>query len=253
MRILQIINAYENFVKSFHTAFTYERTTPLIFRPDINLSSGEKGMYDLFSSLYDNQFKLQNYLQNTHHLFHKNDEASERCILLLDEPEMGFHPEWKKKFVNSIISVLPLIFRNKQIQILFTTHDPLTLSDIPNSNITYLNKNEAGATIIESNKGKKSFAANISDLLSDSFFLEDGFVGDFAIKRIQETIEWLNDEDRILENKHFYKNLIRLIDEPIVKKKLSQMYDEEFEEELEKEMLTKQIENLNEQLKNLDS
>src|SRR5690606_20381925 len=49
-RAPKIINAYEAFIKAFQKDFTYDRKTPLIFRPDVNLSSGEKVMYDLSST-----------------------------------------------------------------------------------------------------------------------------------------------------------------------------------------------------------
>ena len=237
----KIINAYEAFIKAFQKDYTYDRKTPLIFRPDVNLSSGEKVMYDLFSSLYENQYRLSNSLQNTNHLFAKNNKASDNCIILLDEPEMGFHPQWKKNFIKSIISIFPLIFKGKQVQIVFTTHDPLTLSDIPNSCITFLDKTIEGNTIINKNKMRQTFGANIHDLLAHSFFLENGFMGEFAEETIKDLINFLelevNDNPRdaidklLLKrswNKALAQKVINIVDEPFIKDRLQNLFNEKY-------------------------
>lgn len=237
-RATDIINAYETFIKSFREHFTYDRKSFLIFRPDIHLSSGEKGIYDLFASLYDNQLRMANNLQNAHHLFYKNKKVSDRCILLLDEPEMGFHPQWKRKFVNSILSIFPILFKDKPLQILFTTHDPLTLSDLPNNNITYLSKDQYGNTVIDNVK-KQSFGANIHDLLADSFFLENGFMGEFAEEWITDLINYLtfDSEEKVSEdntppkrewNETLAQKVIKIVDEPLIKERLTNLFEKKF-------------------------
>lgn len=129
-----------------------------------------------------------------------------------------------------------------RIQIIFTTHDPLTLSDIPNNNIVYLKK-ENGKTIIlnTENKPRKSFGANITDLLADSFFIDNGLMGDFAMAIINDTIDWINDKNRDLIKKEYYKKVIDIIDEPLVKHKLKEMYFEKFPEEFDKEDQLKKL------------
>ncbi|OVE56597.1 hypothetical protein [Chryseobacterium mucoviscidosis] len=124
----------------------------------------------------------------------------------------------------------------ESVQIIFTTHDTLTLSDIPNSNVIYLKKDGDKTKVLSQNeKPKKSFGANITDLLADSFFIKDGFIGDFAKGKIEETIKWINlekfkkdsksqqpyelNED---EYKH-HKKIIELIDENVVRMKLAEM------------------------------
>jgi hypothetical protein len=259
---VDIINTYEVFVKAFHYDFNFERSKPLVFRPDVNLSSGEKGMYDLFSTLFDNQYRLENDLQNTHHLFNKNEKVSDNCILLLDEPEMGFHPQWKKKFVNSLIKICPIIFNGKQIQVIFSTHDPIALSDIPNFNITYLNKNKKGSTIIENSENRRSFGANIHDLLADSFFLQDGFMGDFSQELITDLINFLtfNTDEEVSEENikpisewdiQKAKKVIRIIDEPLIKERVQSLFNKKVLYH-DKELLRLKIKQLNNQLKKLE-
>lgn len=225
----------------------------LEIKSEKKLSTGEKSLLDFYASLYD-------YLKrwkNSKHMYSKN------CILLLDEPEQGFHPFWKKKFVNALITTLPLLFEiNKtieNIQIIITTHDPLTLSDIPNTNIVYLKKEMQITKILDFDdiqRPTKTFGANISDLLADSFFVNDGLIGDFAKEKIENIITELN---LLIENKKNNRVIdfpkeeqdriyttINIIDEPIIKNKLIEMYNTVFEISIENE-----INNLEERLKYL--
>lgn len=196
------------------------------------LSTGEKSLLDFYASVYD----YLNRWKRNKHMYSKN------CILLLDEPEQGYHPFWKKKFVKALTTTLPILFEinkiTKQIQIIITTHDPLTLSDIPNNNIVYLYKATDGKTELLDQTSKqrptKTFGANISDLLADSFFVDDGLIGDFAKEKIEKTIEWIND-NKELKDRHpdtfekeltYHKKVISIIDEPVVKIKLSEMISE---------------------------
>lgn len=195
------------------------------------LSTGEKALIDIYSSIYD-------YLKRF-----GDHQYNENCIFLLDEADLGFHPDWKKKYVNAITTTLPILLNSikdkiKNIQVIFATHDPLTLSDIPNKNVVYLKRNGFTTEILSKNqKPQKSFGANITDLLADSFFIKDGLIGDFAKEKIEEVIKYLNDSESLIKETAKAKQIIDIIDEPILKYKLEDMYFEKFPEEydLEKE------------------
>lgn len=195
------------------------------------LSTGEKALLDLYSSIYD-------YLKRF-----GDHQYNENCIFLLDEADLGFHPEWKKKYINALTTTLPILINStkdkiKNIQIIFATHDPLTLSDIPNNNVIYLKKDVTITNVLSENKKPtKSFGANITDLLADSFFIKDGLIGDFAKEKIEEVIKYLNDNKSLITENVKAKKIIDIIDEPILKYKLEDMYFEKFPKEydLEKE------------------
>lgn len=226
------------------------------FSPNRKLSTGEKAILDFYSSLY---FYIDVNKESEHTNF-------EYYLLMLDEPDLGFHPLWKKKFINALTKTLPVIFSNinpvkfdennskistrtnPYVQIIFTTHDPLTLSDIPNENIVYLFKNlESGETEILDNKNSerpcKSFAANITDLLADSFFIDDGLIGDFAKEKIKTVIKWLDDKENI-QNAEYYEDIIKIIDEPIVQRKLAEMFDAKMHANIRLDVIDKQISDL---------
>lgn len=219
----------------------------LEIKSEKKLSTGEKSLLDFYSSLY-------NYLRRWKgaHMYSKN------CILLLDEPDQGYHPFWKKKFINALRASLPILFginkTIKNIQIIITTHDPLTLSDIPNNNIVYLYKKTDGKTELLDQNSKqrptKTFGANISDLLADSFFVNDGLIGDFAKEKIEKIITWINENreskdrnaDTFLRELEYNKKVISIIDEPVVKIKLSEMISElEDSNDFEKQILNDEI------------
>lgn len=207
----------------------------LSFRPtDRNMSSGENALLNFFSKLYS-------FIQNNLIKESKSLPDKKNYILLLDEADLGFHPVWKKRFVDVILKTLPYFFDTLKVrpklQIIITTHDPLTLSDLPINNVIFLKKNKEYCFVIsdiDQNKIQKTFGANISDLLADSFFVEDGLIGSFAKKKIKETIEWINNNketDSIMKYNsinalEYHKRVISIIDEPVVKIKLSEMISE---------------------------
>lgn len=233
------------------------------FIPNKKLSTGEKAILDFYASLHD-------YIERNVKQTHTNYE---NYILLLDEPELGFHPLWKKKFINALVKTLPILFseiipqiynkdkksykktgKKPNIQIFITTHDPFTLSDIPNSNIIYLDKEKETTWIVDkSNEIKKSFGANITDLLSDGFFIKNGLIGEFAKDKIEETINWINFELQrknklkakyfIDSNKYeYHKKIISKIDEHIIRIKLAEMLEElKGGKKLQEELIQKEI------------
>src|SRR5690606_31578229 len=83
------------------------------------------------------------------------------------------------------------------------------------------------------NKIQKTFGANITDLLAHSFFVENGLIGDFSRSKIKEVIDWINESKELsLEKKttpqfkeklEYYKKVVNLIDEKVVKIKLTEM------------------------------
>lgn len=215
-----------------------------------NLSSGETAMLNLFSRIFD-------YFDNK--LLHIQTEKKHAIyLLLLDEADLGFHPQWKKNFVTILVTFIKDFFTKigSEVQIVFTTHDPLTLSDLPNYNIIYLDKDANGKSEIvkydDLKRPKKSFAANITELLADSFFVKEGLIGKFASDKIDETIKWLNSKEN-KSDAEYHKRLIQNIDEPIIQRKLAEMYSEKMKENLSKELLQQEIEILTDRLNKLKS
>lgn len=259
-REFEAFSYFNNFYKEIITILSrYNRRNEAVlfdFSPDKKLSNGEKVLLDLFSSFYSY------VIENKRH----KQICKEHFVLLLDEPELGYHPLWKKKFVLAVTTVLPILFSELKplkynaalknwestgkdapsLQIIFSTHDPLTLSDVLFENVIFLDKTEDQKTIISTNK-KRTFGANVSDLFADSFFISDGLIGEFSESKINKTIDWLRDEnDKADPEQH--RILIEKIDEPIIQRKLAQMYSEKMKTDLAKKLLQIELQEIQNRL-----
>lgn len=252
----QIIQAYVK-VKTYFSSIPIASIDFIDIVADKKLSFGEKSLLNLYSTLYE--FTIEK----------NHTRESENYLLILDEADLGYHPLWKRKYIDALNKTLPEIFNTLEIkvfdnikkkkvnseiekpkiQIIFTTHDPLTLSDLPNNSIVFLKKDGQFSNILNIDDFKrptKTFGANISDLISDSFFINDGLIGDFAKCKIEEVIVELNKlldlkiNNSIIdlsENKKIsIKETIEIIDEPIIKMKLIEMYNTVFEVSIENEI-----------------
>lgn len=160
--------------------------------------------------------------------------------IIFDEIELYFHPEYQRRFVFELLEKLKNIEKNinniKGINILFCTHSPFILSDIPKQNVLFLGEGEI--------ENKNTFAGNISMMLSSSFFMKESLIGEFAKNRINQLLEKLNQkkEEYRKEEEDKYKaqiimsdkeksealELIKLVDEPILKYKLNEMFCEAY-------------------------
>lgn len=203
-----------------------------------DLSHGEKTIYGQFISLY--------YLSN--------DSYRKNYIFLLDEPEISLHPNWQKKYVYELQRLLKQI-QHKSFHILLFSHSPFILSDIPKQNIIFLDTYEDGTCkVVDGLKDKKeTFGANIHTLLSDSFFMDDGLMGEFAKHKINEVIKLLNREELNQEDLKYCEQIISIIGEPIVKIQLQKMVDSKRLKKVDKiDEIEKKIQELQEELRKIN-
>ncbi len=159
------------------------------------MSSGENSMFSLFSRLYDvmERIKLQNI----------ND-----IILILDELDYLYHPRWQQRIMKSLIGFLRNTYSHIAFQIILTTHSPVLLSDIPKPNIIFIKKYDKEGTTEKDHS--QTFAANIATLYYDSFFMENGSIGEIShgcIENLFETINIVNKE-KIQNNE---KRIVRFV------------------------------------------
>ena len=196
--------------------------------PFKTLSSGEKQMIYSVSSILYHILNLESVPSNT-----QKRTAYRYINVILEEIEMYAHPEMQRTYIDYIIKSIEKLSlkRTLGINICFITHSPFILSDIPESNILFLNEVGLPEPLAEK---LKTFGGNIHDLLAQSFFLTEGAVGAFALNKIDHTIKTLKeknmenstDDERneILEN-------INIIGEPFLRNKLLDMYYLKFEKE----------------------
>ncbi len=175
------------------------------------LSSGERNYIEIFVT----------YI---YQLFINNEISNKKFIFLFDEIELGLHPNWQKRLIKDIIFYAKNYFAYS-IQFILTSHSPFLLSDIPKQNIIFLDKDEKGnCKVVDGLKEKKqTFGANIHTLLSDSFFMEDGLMGEFAKSKIDKAIKILNQKYLNENDLKYCEEIISIIGEPIIKNQLEKM------------------------------
>ena len=199
----------------------------------IGLSSGELGLLKSFTNLYSAKIALQKKMLS--------GVDKENYLLLLDEIDLGLHPEWQRRWISKALPIIEKIFDDKYLQIIITTHSPIFLSDIYKENIIFLtteNNEESNEKTIE-----KTFGQNIYTLFKNSFFLND-VMGEYAFNTIKDTIEYLsfkvnsnssynraeslyNNFDEIL-NEKIAKKVIDSVGEPIIANQLKELFYKAF-------------------------
>lgn len=156
------------------------------------LSSGEQQLLHSTISISYHIDNLLSIIENEEQI--EKEQDSDKSVLrtykkiniILDEIELYYHPEYQRNYINNLVILLTQKkYETLRFNVIFSTHSPFILSDIPSQNILKLENGEPRA-----NDSINSFAANIYDLLNDEFFLKNGASGAYA----QDFINFLIDE-----------------------------------------------------------
>lgn len=155
----------------------------MYYSNDINtssntLSSGEQAMLNLFSRIYD-AIELQPM---------QFDNIVSPKLLLLDEAELGFHPEWQRNYILTLIHFINalMVVAGTDFQLVLTSHSPIMLSDIPVCCCNFFKKDNEGRINNVRLSHPQTFATNIFELYRNSFFLENGLIGSFAESKLRD-------------------------------------------------------------------
>jgi|GEM_PF-2219783 len=193
------------------------------FEPDRlqEISSGQMAFLTLFARIYALSEGEQRFGNLTVNGF---------ATVIVDEGELYLHPEWQKKIVQLLTNCLPQIFNRSVVQIILTSHSPFIVSDLPKSKLTFMidygERKNSNSDLLQHGQ---TFAANIHSLLADSFFMQDGFMGEFAKAVIDKVITDLSSTKEISrQRRDDMKKIIVGIGEPIIRRKLLELYTNKF-------------------------
>lgn len=168
------------------------------------MSSGEMSFLSMFSRLY--------------RFIPKKTRKGDNVVIVLDEAETTLHPEWQRSLVDYFIRFLEVFISDRHYQLVFASHSPMLLSDIPSGNCCFLQSDEDGGDTSEDGnrgrplqtleknqpKGQKrsqsamfrqaedcenTFGANIYDLFRGGFFLPNGTIGQFSSRVIDDHLQ----------------------------------------------------------------
>lgn len=200
------------------------------------LSTGENSLLSLFARFYSLSEKIGDVYKL---IFEKKVQS--QAIILIDEADLTFHPQWQQKYINLLLPFIKNIYSDCQIKVIIATHSPIILSDIPKQNVIFMRGDDGHATIVNSKDRRETFSGNISSLFYDSFFMQKGSIGDFSSKFIQTLIYAMQpkangfnviyplssevlEKLRLTEETDVEKR-INLIGESIIRTKLFDMWD----------------------------
>lgn len=107
-------------------------------------------------------------------------------ILFLDEVETSLHPSWQRTLVERIVKMWQRLASGCHVHIIFGSHSPVLLSDIPSGNVVWL-QDKLGKS--EADKDFNTFGANIFDLYRLAFNQKNGTTGSFASTKIKNALE----------------------------------------------------------------
>lgn len=200
------------------------------------LSSGELGMITIFSRFYS--------LVSGAHPGLESKAGERNLIIFIDEGDLYFHPSWQAKFIDYINEMLPVIFPGDAMQIFITSHSPFIASDLTPDHLLFMKKIDSDnkhTKEVQSYPGgfdlrdkiagevakepEYTFAANIHDLLSHSFFMKGAHMGELAKKTLFKMLDqmdgkvkqaWFSDEQLLA--------LIDVIGEPWMRSRLMEKF-----------------------------
>ncbi|MDD3854677.1 AAA family ATPase [Sulfurimonas sp.] len=184
----------------------------------LELSSGEKLFLNVLTNFAYTLFRLQDDFNG---------------VMLFDEIELSFHPNWQKRLLKSFIHIQNEISKTKKLylHLIFTSHSPFVLSDLPKENVIFLEKGKQVYPKIE------TFGANIHTLLSHGFFMKDGLMGEFAkgkitaikdfYEKVKKSKNPKNEHKQEFENNiENFRHIQSIIGEPFLKTIIKNYLDE---------------------------
>jgi energy-coupling factor transporter ATP-binding protein EcfA2 len=182
------------------------------------LSSGEKQMiYSLSSMLYHIK-NIDSVWENYSESLSENTVKYRNINLMLDEIELYSHPCYQIKHVKFVLDSLSKLELNniEAINIIFSTHSPFILSDIPTQNTLLLDK---GSTYSEHLNLKNTFGSNFYDILKSGFFISENPIGDFSNGVLNDILKDTKNEKKIIEEpiREKYNKILALVGEPFIK------------------------------------
>jgi len=220
----------------------YKTTSFLNFEYYPAPSSGELALLSLYARFYNIIWETKKSSSN----------FADDLLILLDETEITMHPNLQRKLIWNLIKFFDTFFPGKKIQLIFATHSPIILSDIPIGNVSFLRRENDNRITVNPPDAidQETFGANLCSLFRNSFFTNGCLFGEFAQKKIDDistAIDKLS-QDFKYDNFVSLREKIDMIGDLLIKKALTIKLEREYDESLSKDKFD-EIEFLEKRLK----
>ena len=223
------LNKHKSILKDIHGLYTsvFKLTDFISFSFTRPLSSGE----DQFLRFYSRFFASMRDVSI--------DKPIEKIFLFVDEGELCLHPEWQRKWLNTFIKLMAHIEHIMQsqydnngnqiispdkklrVQLFFATHSPFMLTDLFDSNIIKLKRDNFGSTKCIQTP-EKTIAGDINGLLRTGFFL-NGTLGEFMEEKIKSLLQRIQENGITDEDKIFIDNIGNPIMRALLRQELNKV------------------------------
>ncbi|WP_429099312.1 AAA family ATPase [Aeromonas veronii] len=148
-------------------------------------------------------------LANIYHYVRQCDHAN--ChLILIDEIDLYLHPEWQRKIINDIISLVRGEISTSKLQFIITSHSPIIISDLLPENIVNIDRTQSGEINIKKSPG---YATQISDLYLSGMHISSTF-GELVhstLTKIMNKNGILSDSDKAIISRIKSRNIRRLL------------------------------------------
>ncbi|PKH49530.1 ABC transporter [Tenacibaculum sp. Bg11-29] len=126
------------------------------------------------------------------------------ALLLLDEPETHFNPDWRSKFISVLKKSLDASGSNNLMRdVLITSHSPFIISDCYPDKVIVFERDKKTKDVIAINAKKKKFKTfgTDIDIIMENIFDKGDFIGEYSKERFDKidysSIRKTDDIDRI--------------------------------------------------------
>lgn len=204
---------------------------PPIFKYDFVISRDNNSIY-LLSRMSSGERQLLNSASAiVYHLKNIAKSKSQGLMIvyknvnvILEEVELYFHPEYQRRFIKYLLDQIRNAFLPEYmaINLLFVTHSPFILSDVPRQQVLFLKDGHPDRSMQED-----TFGANIHTLLQNGFFLNAVPIGEFAKEKIAKMFETLNRSASISQEElATLEKEIPIVSEPLLRTQLMRLYSQ---------------------------
>lgn len=177
------------------------------------LSSGEMAFLSMWGRLYE-------FVRERERGHRKYD-----VMVFLDESETALHPSWQRKLVWYTIWFFEHFAPHARAHLLFASHSPILLSDIPKSNVHFMfvDSRKKSRQQKELARLSDTFAANVFDLYRLSFFMNEGTVGKFASMKVNGMLRKASSRKKLFNDQYIpvadedLERVVKLIGDPFIR------------------------------------
>ncbi len=205
---------FENIINRYFTINTITHFISFTWAP--SMSSGELAQFNIYSRLF---------------AVLKDNITTNDIVIFFDEIEITIHPRLQRRLVSNLLEFFNLFFKetNFKVHLIFASHSPILLSDIPKDHTIELKRN--GNITVVLPRETESFGANIHSLYEHYFRLGEGdesLIGQFAFEKIRELINKINSlgKDPKQPELDDIEREIAVIGEPFMKHKIQELLEE---------------------------